>query len=183
MIIFRIAALMFFGDAIWGDHGTSFVYSLATIKTRDKVMNQLNIGQEMATDTEIQAVQRTFELIMPIADTFTAMFYTRFFTENPTIRPLFKTDMASQRQKVIGMLALAVRGLDEPQTMLRKLDALGQRHVTYHVEPEHYIHMNAAILATLTDFLGENFTDVMRNGWVKALNLLTTIMLKGSAQT
>ena len=118
---------------------------------------------------------------MPIADTFSSIFYTRFFAKDPAARPLFKTDMASQRQKVIDMLALAVRGLDEPQTMVRELEALGQRHVTYHVEPQHYIHMNTAILETLADCLGENFTSGMRRSWIKALELLTTVMLKGSA--
>ena len=39
-------------------------------------MNQLNNEQEIATDNEIQAVQRTFELIMPIADTFSSIFPT-----------------------------------------------------------------------------------------------------------
>ena len=34
----------------------------------------------MSTETDVQAVQRTFEMILPMADTFAAMFYDRFFT-------------------------------------------------------------------------------------------------------
>jgi hemoglobin-like flavoprotein len=135
----------------------------------------------MSNKQEIQAVQRTFEMIMPMADTFAFMFYGRFFQEDPSTRSLFKNDMSTQREKVMDMLAIAVRGLDDPESMLEELQGLGLRHVTYHVEPEHYTTMNEAIIWALAECLGENFTGDMRAAWYKALDILTGIMLESAA--
>ena len=131
----------------------------------------------MGTDPQVLAVQRTFELILPLADTFAMIFYDRFFTAVPDARPLFKSDMASQREKVIEMLALTVRGLDQPDSIVDDLSDLGRRHVTYRVKPEHYPVLNEAIVYALDECLGDQFTADMHVAWTTALNTMTEIML------
>jgi hemoglobin-like flavoprotein len=126
---------------------------------------------------DIEAVQRTFEMIVPIADTFAFMFYDRFFAEEPEARPLFQSDMSTQRIKVMDMLALAVRSMEEPEAMIQELRGLGLRHVTYRVEPEHYITMNEAIVWALAESLGDQFTSSMRRAWEKTLARLAEVML------
>jgi hemoglobin-like flavoprotein len=128
-------------------------------------------------DTNVQAVQRSFEMILPMADTFAAMFYDRFFTAEPAARPLFKSDMTVQREKVMEMLSLAVHNLDSSASLQQELHDLGGRHVGYRVETHHYEIMNQAILDALGDCLGEQFTDEMKLGWEKALVSLTETML------
>ncbi len=130
----------------------------------------------MATDSDIQVVQRSFEMILPMSDTFAAMFYDRFFTAEPEARPLFKSDMAVQREKVIEMLALAVRNLDNPTSMRQELHALGSRHVDYRVQTRHYTIMNDAIIGALSDCLGEQFTADMHTAWQHALDALADTM-------
>ncbi len=131
----------------------------------------------MSTETDYQLVQRSFEMIRPMADTFAAMFYDRFFAAEPEARPLFKSDMAVQREKVIDMLALAVRNLNNPDTLRQELHALGGRHVDYRVQTHHYAIMNDAILGALADCLGEQFTTDMQAAWQHALDALTDTMV------
>jgi len=130
-----------------------------------------------ASKQEIEAVQRTFEMIIPIADTFALMFYNRFFNKEKEARQLFQSDMSGQREKVMEMLALAVRSLDVPEEIIQELGALGLRHVTYRVQPGHYTSMNEAIIWALAESLGDQFTDSMRQAWEKALAAMTNIML------
>jgi hemoglobin-like flavoprotein len=130
----------------------------------------------MSSESDVQLVQRSFEMILPMADTFAAMFYDRFFTVEPEVRPLFKSEMAVQREKVIEMLALAVHNLDNPELMQRELHDLGSRHVGYRVETRHYAIMNEAILGALADCLGDQFTSEMQSAWENALDLLAKTM-------
>jgi hemoglobin-like flavoprotein len=129
---------------------------------------------------EIEAVQRTFEMIVPMADTFAFMFYQRFFEKDPEARQLFHSDMAGQREKVMEMLALAIRSLDEPEEMIQALGMLGRRHLSYRVQPGHYTSMNEAIIGAMAESLGDQFTSGMRQAWEKALDTLTQIMLEAA---
>lgn len=136
----------------------------------------------MTNEQEMQAVRRTLEMVMPMADTFAFILYNRFFEMDPGARPLFKADMSGQRAKVMDMLALALRGLDEPEVIKEKLRKLGRQHVTYHVSPEQYDTMNEAIIFALGETLGDKFSDEMRRAWHTALNALTGIMLDAAAE-
>ena len=152
---------------------------LGTLSADIDTQNPTNqpIRRHVSNESDVQAVQRTFELILPLADTFVAMFYDRFFAAEPEARPLFTTDMQIQRMKVIDMLALAVHGLDDPDAIQEELSSLGHRHVDYRVEVHHYASMNDAILDALGDCLGEQFTPEIRAAWAKALDLVTQIMI------
>lgn len=131
----------------------------------------------MANKSDVQLVQRTFEMILPIADTFAAMFYDRFFAEAPDTRRLFSTDMSVQREKVVDMLALAVRSLDNPAALKNELTELGDRHIEYRVDAQYYDVMNQAIIGALQDCLGDRFTAEMVAAWEEALQLMTTKMI------
>jgi hypothetical protein len=60
------------------------------------------------TTSETQLVQRMFEMIVPLADTFALIFYERLFFLAPQVRPLFQTKMSLQREKLMTMLASAI---------------------------------------------------------------------------
>ena len=58
-------------------------------------------------------VQSSFAKVVPIADTAADLFYNRLFELDPSLRVLFKSDMTEQKKKLMQMLAAAVRGLDD----------------------------------------------------------------------
>jgi len=53
------------------------------------------------TPNQITLVQDSFQLVAPIADTASELFYTRLFELDPSVRPLFPTDIADQRRKLM----------------------------------------------------------------------------------
>ena|SRR5215510_3924189 len=85
------------------------------------------------TPEQISLVQSTFAQIRPMAETAATLFYSRLFTLDPSLRPLFRGNMQQQGAMLMRMLALAIDGLHRPDTILAPLQALGQRHVSYGV--------------------------------------------------
>ena len=121
-------------------------------------------------------VQQTFAAIAPIAEAAAALFYGRLFELDPSLRALFRGDMAAQGRHLMGTLAVAVRGLDDLATLVPAVRALGHRHVAYGVRDEHYATVGQALLWTLERGLGGAFTSEVREAWGAAYELLAATM-------
>ena len=134
------------------------------------------------TPEQVSLVQRTFAHIRPHAATAAALFYTRLFTLDPSLRWLFTGNMQQQGAMLMRMLALAIEGLHAPNTLVVPLQALGQRHVGYGVRAQDYDTVGAALLWTLEHALGAQWTEETCAAWRAAYTLLATTMQSGCAQ-
>jgi hemoglobin-like flavoprotein len=76
------------------------------------------------------------------------------------------------------MLAVAVHGLDDLESIVPAVQALGRRHARYGVKPSHFDTVASALLWTLETGLGPRFTTEVQQAWVAVYTLLTTTMLK-----
>ena len=132
------------------------------------------------TPEQISLVQSTFAHIRPHAETAAALFYTQLFTLDPSLRALFRGNMQQQGAMLMRMLALAVDGLHHPETLVGPLQALGQRHVGYGVCAEDYDTVGAALLWTLEQALGAQWTEETCAAWSAAYTLLATAMQTAS---
>jgi hemoglobin-like flavoprotein len=122
-------------------------------------------------------VQSSFtKQVQPIADAAASLFYARLFQLDPSLRPLFKADMAAQRRAVMGMLATAINGLDDLDTLLPAVKSLGRRHVGYGVKDADYDTVGRALLDALQQGLGDGFTPELRDAWAEAYALLAGVM-------
>jgi hemoglobin-like flavoprotein len=104
------------------------------------------------------------------------MFYDRLFTIAPHLRPLFKSDLKEQGQKLMQMLAMVVHGLDNYTRLVPAVEGLGHRHLSYGVRNEDYRLVGEALLWTLGEALGDTFTDELREAWTKAYMTLAATM-------
>jgi hemoglobin-like flavoprotein len=126
-------------------------------------------------------VQTTFAKVVPIADTAAALFYGRLFEIDPALRPLFKGDLVEQGRKLMQMIGVAVNGLDRLDQIVPAVQQLGVRHVAYGVKDEHYATVAAALLWTLEQGLGADFTPEVRTAWTAAYTLLADTMKAAAA--
>lgn len=133
-------------------------------------------------DYQKQLVQNSFREIVPIADQVAALFYGRLFKLDPTLRPLFTSDMAQQGLKLMNTLKLAVSGLDELEKIVPALQSLGRNHVDYGVRDEHYATVGEALIWTLEQGLGEQFTDEVCDAWTETFGLLSTVMREAARE-
>jgi hemoglobin-like flavoprotein len=130
----------------------------------------------MVTATQKMLVQDTFDSIAPIADDAAALFYRRLFELDPSLRTMFRGDMAEQRRKLMNMIGAAVRGLDRLEQLVPVVQDLGRKHVGYGVEERHYDTVGAALLWTLEKGLGSAFTPEVKEAWAAVYGLLASTM-------
>ena len=135
----------------------------------------------MITATQKMLVQDTFDSIAPIADDAAALFYRRLFELDPSLRTMFRGDMAEQRRKLMNMIGAAVRGLDRLEQLVPVVQDLGRKHVGYGVEDRHYDTVGAALLWTLEKGLGSGFTPEVKEAWAAVYGLLASTMQERGA--
>ena len=133
------------------------------------------------TPEQITLVRDSFAKVAPIAPAAASMFYDRLFTLDPALRPLFKGDMAEQGRKLMAMIGTAVANLDRLGDIVPAVQALGRRHAGYGVNPGHYDTVANALLWTLENGLGADFTAATRDAWTACYVVLAGEMQSAAA--
>jgi len=134
------------------------------------------------TPVHVADVQQSFAQVRPRADAVAARFYQRLFTLDPSVRPLFPNDLTAQGRKLMDMLGLVVHGLPRVDTLRPTVQALGRRHVSYGVRPEHYETVGAALLWTLEQECGPAWTPEVREAWATAYTALAALMTTAAGE-
>lgn len=133
------------------------------------------------TPEQIELVQTTWAKVAPSATQVAVLFYDRLFEIAPEVKPLFKGDMTEQGQKLMQMLAVAVNGLPQLEQIVPAVQEMGVRHNDYGVAPEHYDSVGAALLWTLEQGLGDDFTPEVKAAWTDTYVTLATVMKDAAA--
>lgn len=125
----------------------------------------------------IALVRESWRRVDAIAPAAAALFYENLFAADPSLRPLFRGDMAQQGDRLMRMIGAAVRGLDDLPALVPTLQDLARRHVGYGVRPVHYDTVGAALLKTLGQGLGDAFTPPVRQAWTDVYGAIAGVML------
>jgi hemoglobin-like flavoprotein len=134
------------------------------------------------TPDEKRIVRETFPEIRRIAIPASLLFYGRLFDLDPSLRPLFKIDMAAQSEKLVAMLESILDSLDRFDAMRPVLRELGRRHVEYGVKPAHYETLTSAMVWAFSQALEPNVDAGTRKAWRSVLEEVGAEMLKGAAE-
>jgi hemoglobin-like flavoprotein len=130
-----------------------------------------------------QLVQKTWEKILPISESAATLFYGRLFELDPSTRPLFThPNMPDQRRKLMNMIGMAVNGLDTLDKLIPAVRSLGRRHVFYGVTHEHYSSVGRALIWTLEQGLGADFTPEVKEAWTTVYCLIADTMKDAAVQ-
>lgn len=135
------------------------------------------------TPKQVELVQTSWEKCVPIADQAATLFYGKLFELDPNLKPLFKSDMKEQGRKLMTMITVAVRGLNDLGKLVPAVQDLGRRHVGYGVKDEHYATVGSALLWTLEQGLGSAFTPEVKDAWTTTYTVLADTMKGASSQT
>jgi hemoglobin-like flavoprotein len=136
------------------------------------------------TPETVRLVQSSWAKVESIAAPAAALFYDELFQRDASLKQLFKSDMVKQGERLMQMIGLAVTKLDQPDTLVAVLRNLGQRHLRYGVQEQHYTTVGAALIATLEKGLGPAFTPEVRAAWLNTYGAIARIMTTaaGAAQ-
>ena len=135
------------------------------------------------TPRQINLVQNTFDMVLPIADLVAALFYGRLFELDPTVRPMFRNNLALQGNKLMMTLALVIQGLEELELVLPTIQQLGRVHVNFGVQPDHYGLVGEALMWSLGHGLGEAFTPETKEAWMAAYAVISEMMQEGARES
>jgi hemoglobin-like flavoprotein len=129
------------------------------------------------TPRRIQLVQDNFAMILPRRDEVARSFYDNLFVIDPSLRSMFPADLSDQGRKLMQVLAVVVRSLDNLLPLLPSIDDMARRHVAYGVLDHHYAVVGQALIRTLQDGLGTAFTQEMEEAWREAYGILSSRMI------
>ncbi|MCF6437374.1 MULTISPECIES: globin family protein [Pseudoalteromonas] len=128
------------------------------------------------TERQKQLVQSSFAKVEPISEQAADIFYKTLFEYDPSLKPLFKTSIKAQGQKLMATLKLAVAGLDDLEKLVPVLQSLAERHVGYGVEAKDFTPVGNALLHTLKVGLGDEWDSELRQAWVDTIHLVADVM-------
>jgi serine/threonine protein kinase/pimeloyl-ACP methyl ester carboxylesterase len=135
-------------------------------------------GPALTGDDDAAQIVASFARIAPRAGEFCARVYDRLFASHPEIRPMFRTDMAAQRRKLLGALVAIVDSLQAPGRLIPLLEDLGRRHAAYGVRPDDFDAVGEALLGAVGDF-DDQLADADRAAWARAYARIAQAMQRG----
>jgi len=126
---------------------------------------------------QITLIRESWPAVSAKADALTATFYARLFEIDAGAPRLFAhVDMAAQRKKLAQSLAVVVAALDDPDSLLPAISALGKRHTHYGVEQHHFDAVGEALLTAIGTTLGADYTQEIHDAWADAYALVAAVM-------
>lgn len=134
------------------------------------------------TPEQAKLIKDSWAQVLPISDKAAELFYGKLFELDPSVKPLFKGDMAEQGKKLMMMINTAVNGLDRLDEIVPAVQQLGVRHTAYGVKDEHYDTVGAALLWTLETGLGDAFTAETKEAWATVYGILADTMKDAAAK-
>ena len=134
------------------------------------------------TPETIDLVKTSWDKVKPISETAAELFYGKLFEIDPSLKSMFPSDMTEQGRKLMAMINTAVNALDKLESIVPAVQDLGKRHVDYGVTDAMYDSVGEALIWTLGQGLGEEFTDDVKAAWVETYTILATTMKEASKE-
>ena len=104
------------------------------------------------------------------------IFYVKLFEIAPESRAMFPDVIHDQARKLLQTLNWIVDHLDDPETLVPAAQSLAIRHVRYGVTAEQYAAVGEALIATLRQGLGPDFSEEDEAAWRRVYAQLSNIM-------
>ena len=134
-------------------------------------LRKIGMNREQA-----QLIRDSLVQVRPIADRIAESFYFHMFEIAPHLRKLFTGNMKTQGAMLMTSLELAVSSLDDMESILPSVQALGERHMSYGVKKEYYRYARESFLWALEKHLNDEFTPTLKNAWSEAFDTLIEVM-------
>lgn len=130
---------------------------------------------------DLDALEISFDLVAPRGDELMEIFYANLFAAAPSVRPLFDlSDMARQRQMLLGALVLLRKSLRNLDRIVPTLKQLGARHVAYGAKPEHYPVVGSVLIGAMAELAGDGWNLRYTAAWEEAFGVVAAAMIAGA---
>jgi hemoglobin-like flavoprotein len=137
----------------------------------------MSMSTSVLTEEEIQLVKNSFQVIQPMSEQISAVFYDRLFKIMPDFSEIFRhTDMPVQTRKFAQTLEIMISYLDRLEVISAKIEQLGTFHQQFGVRKEHFTYMGEALLWTLERTIHPyHFTPAVAAAWIKVYTVIASL--------
>jgi len=113
----------------------------------------------------VRLIHDSYRLFEPASDLVATLFFHRLLEIAPEVQPMMQGDMDEQRKQLLISLGLAVASLARFDDIVPALKLLGAKYRAIGVEPYHYGGVGEALLWTLKQSLGSNWSPELEDAW------------------
>lgn len=128
-------------------------------------------------DHQKTLVRTSFQKIAMRSNITVDLFYKRLFEMNSNAQAMFKGDTKAQRTKFMAMISSVVSSLNEPDELIKQMQALGRRHQGYGVRSEDFLPLREAMMWAFGQVLGDEFTPEAEEAWIAMYDLLMKLAI------
>ena len=126
-------------------------------------------------------LQASLNLVVRRRPELTERFYEILFERFPQARRLFTRNTIKHQASLLQTaLASVVGNVDNPEWLSKNLGDLGKRHLDYGITEEMYDWVGEALIATLAEVAGDDWTPDLQTAWVDAYGAITSLMKAGA---
>ena len=133
------------------------------------------LNDDTRTDSAIKKSWKIFRGINP--SLVGGTFYSKLFADTPSLRRMFPKNMTDQYLKLVDMLSTVVARLDNMEDLTEDIAAMARRHAGYGVKQAHYKLVGDALMWTLGQGLGKDWTPELKDAWQTCYNRLSATMI------
>jgi hemoglobin-like flavoprotein len=130
------------------------------------------------TTRQISLVKSTWKLFRNMDPAVVGdAFYSKLFSQHPSLRKMFPSEMSMQYQKLMDMLTTIVSRLDKLDELTNDIADMARRHEGYGVKIAHYKIVGDALLWTLEHGLGRDWNQEVAEAWQTCYKILSDTMI------
>jgi hemoglobin-like flavoprotein len=132
-----------------------------------------------------EVLRSSLEAVLAMDDTFPRRFYEILFERHPEVKALFvRATPGAQRKMFAQKLCAIVDHVADAEWMARELHKLRATHDQYGVTDEMYPWVGDALIETLREALGPDFSPDTERNWREAYAVLTEVLgVRATSQT
>ncbi|WP_370945649.1 globin domain-containing protein [Amycolatopsis sp. cg5] len=134
-----------------------------------------------AVTAMVGLIRDAWDKAEPFLPEISQFFYGMLFTLAPATRDFFPINMEVQRGRLVRALVHIVQMVDRPDDLVPFLKQLGRDHRKFGVIPRHYEAVGTALLASLKNHLGPDWTPEVERAWAEAFTIVARAMQEAAA--
>lgn len=138
----------------------------------------------IAQPEKLKLLEDSFRKVSTSGDKFVERAYEKLFERLPEARPYFNhLDMLGMRGKLLLTLTMMIENARRPDILDGLLGELGTRHIRkYRVPADYLAKMGGAIVETMAEFNGPDWTPQLDSLWCEAMKSIVDRMTEAGSQ-
>jgi hemoglobin-like flavoprotein len=130
------------------------------------------------TNEEVVLIKKTWKLIRGInAAVVGDTFYSKLFALHPPLRRMFPRNMDEPYRMFMDMLNMIIARLDKQETLNQYIADITIRNSNYGIRTAHYKLAKEALIWTLQQGLGKDWTPATSEAWINGCSVVTDAMI------